>query len=67
MWSLTFVPLVALLICGALAWHHARRIDRQAEHESWPRQSEPSGALGLVLGALDSRADAGTKAVSPMS
>ncbi|MFI5034251.1 MAG: hypothetical protein ACHQPH_26500 [Reyranellales bacterium] len=52
MWSLTFVPLVALLACGLLAWHHATRIDRQTEHESWPRQSERNGALGLALGAL---------------
>ncbi len=52
MWSLTFVPLVALLTCGVLAWQLASRIDRQAEHESWPRQPEPNGALGLALGAL---------------
>ena len=51
MWSVTLVPLVAVLMAGLLAWHHATRIDRQAEHESGPR-SEPKGALGLALGAL---------------
>jgi len=52
MWSLTFVPLAAALVCGVLAWHYATRIDREAGHESWPRPSEPRGALGLALGAL---------------
>lgn len=52
MWSLTFVPLVAVLLSAALAWHYATRIDRQTEHESCPRQSEPNGAWGLALGAL---------------
>lgn len=52
MWSSTLVPLVAVLVCGALAWHQATHIDRQTGHESCPPQSEPSRALGLALGAL---------------
>jgi hypothetical protein len=52
MWSLTLVPLMAVVVAGLLAWRHATRIDRQAERESWPRQTESNGALGLALGAL---------------
>jgi len=52
MWSLILVPLVAMLAFGVLAWQHATRIDRQAEHESWPHPPEPNGALVLALGAL---------------
>ncbi len=52
MWSLTVMPLVAVLVSGALAWHCATRIDRQTEHERWAQHSEPSSALGLALGAL---------------
>ena len=52
MWSLTLVPLVAAVVAGLLAWHHATRIDRQTERERWPRQTESTGALGLALGAL---------------
>ena len=52
MWSLTLVPLVAAVVAGLLAWHHATRIDRQTRRERWPRQTESNGALGLALGAL---------------
>ena len=52
MWSLTFVPLIASLVCGVLAWHQATLIDRQAGHERRPRQFDPNGPLGLALGAL---------------
>jgi 4-hydroxybenzoate polyprenyltransferase len=52
MWSLTAVTLFAVFVCGVLAWHHATRIDRQAGHESCPRQSGPDAALGLALAAL---------------
>jgi hypothetical protein len=52
MWSVTLVPLMAAVVSGLLAWHHATRIDRQTGRESWPRQTEPCSALGLVLGAL---------------
>jgi hypothetical protein len=60
MWSLTFVPLIALLVCGVLAWRQATRIDRQIGHERCPRQSEPNGALGLALGALVAAVSAAT-------
>ncbi len=52
MWSLNLVPLVAVLVGGALAWHYATRVDRQTERESWPQQAAPNGAVGLALGAL---------------
>ena len=52
MWYLTLVPMAAALVAGMLAWRHATRIDRQTAHESWRREAEPEGAIGLALGAL---------------
>jgi hypothetical protein len=52
MWSSGLVPLAAVLGFGVLAWRHATRVDRRAQHQSWPQPSEPNGASGLALGAL---------------
>ena len=60
MWSLTFVPLLALLVSGALVWHHATDIDRRAGPQGGLRQPGPNGALGLVLGALVAAVTAAT-------
>jgi hypothetical protein len=50
-WSLPLMLITAAL-AGLLAWHQATRLDRQAEGESWPRQTEQHGAMGLALAAL---------------
>jgi hypothetical protein len=60
MWTLGLLPLVVAMVAGALAWHHATSVDRQARHESWARQTEPNGALGLAVGALVAAVAAGT-------
>lgn len=52
MWPSALMPLIAVLIAGVVAWHHATRLDRQTGREGVSREAEPDGVFCLALAAL---------------